>query len=180
MYKPIYKAAHRTVTELEWRCCPGFSGYDCMDGHPMYQHPMRMMPPFREPTIKGLQFQGMQQKGPMYNGLPIDAGAHPWSQPKGPPTNSFNSYPMPHFGGPNAHSHTSFGSDPSEAESVPEDHEPEMIDTNQEHEHELHQGPEDLIPEEIPAPPSEEHPEEGETGISSLTRLSFIVTLPPL
>uniref|UniRef100_A0A3B3CZ07 Elastin microfibril interfacer 3a n=1 Tax=Oryzias melastigma TaxID=30732 RepID=A0A3B3CZ07_ORYME len=35
MYKPIYKAAHRTVTELEWRCCPGFSGYDCMDGHPM-------------------------------------------------------------------------------------------------------------------------------------------------
>uniref|UniRef100_A0A8C8DYD3 Elastin microfibril interfacer 3a n=1 Tax=Oryzias sinensis TaxID=183150 RepID=A0A8C8DYD3_9TELE len=172
MYKPVYKVAHRTVTELEWRCCPGFSGYDCMEGHPMYQHSMRMMPPFREPTMKGLQFQGTQQKGPMskspvYKGLPINAGvqAHPWSQPKGPPTSSFNSYPMSHFGGPNAHSHASFESDPSEAESVPEDHEPDILETNQEHEHELHQGPEELIPEEIPAPPSgEDQPEEEVTG----------------
>uniref|UniRef100_A0A8C4I744 Elastin microfibril interfacer 3a n=1 Tax=Dicentrarchus labrax TaxID=13489 RepID=A0A8C4I744_DICLA len=34
MYKPLYKVAHKTVTELEWRCCPGYSGYGCMEGHP--------------------------------------------------------------------------------------------------------------------------------------------------
>uniref|UniRef100_A0A3P8Z4M7 EMI domain-containing protein n=1 Tax=Esox lucius TaxID=8010 RepID=A0A3P8Z4M7_ESOLU len=25
MYKPVYKVAHKTLTELEWRCCPGYS-----------------------------------------------------------------------------------------------------------------------------------------------------------
>uniref|UniRef100_A0A8C2X6S0 Elastin microfibril interfacer 3a n=1 Tax=Cyclopterus lumpus TaxID=8103 RepID=A0A8C2X6S0_CYCLU len=38
MYKPIYKVAHKTVTELEWRCCPGYSGYGCMEGHPEIPH----------------------------------------------------------------------------------------------------------------------------------------------
>ncbi|CAG03920.1 unnamed protein product, partial [Tetraodon nigroviridis] len=40
LYKPLYKVAHKTVTELEWRCCPGFSGYGCMEAHPSYHHPM--------------------------------------------------------------------------------------------------------------------------------------------
>uniref|UniRef100_A0A8C9Z4U9 Elastin microfibril interfacer 3a n=1 Tax=Sander lucioperca TaxID=283035 RepID=A0A8C9Z4U9_SANLU len=68
MYKPIYKVAHKTVTELEWRCCPGYSGYGCMEGHPVYQHPMKMMPPFKGPPMKGLQLKGPQFKGPQYKG----------------------------------------------------------------------------------------------------------------
>ncbi|KAL1020976.1 hypothetical protein UPYG_G00007100 [Umbra pygmaea] len=28
MYKPVYKVAQKTLTELEWRCCPGYSGPD--------------------------------------------------------------------------------------------------------------------------------------------------------
>ncbi|XP_043909969.1 collagen alpha-1(XXVI) chain isoform X2 [Protopterus annectens] len=29
LLKPIYKVAYRTVTALEWRCCPGFMGNSC-------------------------------------------------------------------------------------------------------------------------------------------------------
>uniref|UniRef100_A0A672ZGZ2 Elastin microfibril interfacer 3a n=1 Tax=Sphaeramia orbicularis TaxID=375764 RepID=A0A672ZGZ2_9TELE len=62
MYKPMYKVAHKTVTELEWRCCPGYSGYACMDGPPAYHHPMNMMPPFKGPPMKGPPFKGPQFK----------------------------------------------------------------------------------------------------------------------
>ncbi|XP_061760360.1 EMILIN-3 isoform X1 [Nerophis ophidion] len=34
-YKPTYKVGFKTVTELEWRCCPGFSGENCYDGPDM-------------------------------------------------------------------------------------------------------------------------------------------------
>ncbi|KAL7398622.1 hypothetical protein ABVT39_012493 [Epinephelus coioides] len=32
IYKPKYKVGFKTVTELEWRCCPGYSGENCYDG----------------------------------------------------------------------------------------------------------------------------------------------------
>ncbi|KAJ8257865.1 hypothetical protein GJAV_G00190570 [Gymnothorax javanicus] len=31
-YKPKYKVGYKTITELEWRCCPGYSGEGCFDG----------------------------------------------------------------------------------------------------------------------------------------------------
>ncbi len=186
MYKPIYKVAHKTVTELEWRCCPGYSGYGCMEGHPVYQHPMKMMPPFKGPPMKGPQFKGPQFKGPqykgpmfkgpMFKGPPINTAvkANPWSQSKGPPTGSFNSYPMRHFGPPRSSSYpdTSFEPYPSEPEPMPEHQEPLHTEIDQEHEHEHEhehesQGPEEHIPEEIPPPPSGGEQPEGETiGVS--------------
>ncbi|XP_062979745.1 EMILIN-1 [Elgaria multicarinata webbii] len=30
--RPRYKVAHKTVSDMEWRCCPGFSGDDCAEG----------------------------------------------------------------------------------------------------------------------------------------------------
>ncbi|XP_044195412.1 EMILIN-2 [Thunnus albacares] len=30
-FRPMYKIAYKTVTELEWRCCPGYQGHDCME-----------------------------------------------------------------------------------------------------------------------------------------------------
>ncbi|XP_056155737.1 LOW QUALITY PROTEIN: EMILIN-2 [Lampris incognitus] len=30
-FRPMYKIAFKTVTELEWRCCPGYQGHDCKD-----------------------------------------------------------------------------------------------------------------------------------------------------
>ncbi|XP_028667520.1 EMILIN-3 [Erpetoichthys calabaricus] len=53
-YKPKYKVGYKTVTELEWRCCPGFLGENCQEdptGLP------EMMPPFKgsmtPPGLKG-------------------------------------------------------------------------------------------------------------------------------
>ncbi|KAG7215991.1 hypothetical protein INR49_003512, partial [Caranx melampygus] len=185
MYKPLYKVAHKTVTELEWRCCPGYSGYGCMEGPPVYQHPMKMMPPFKGLAMKGPQFKGPQFKGPqykgpmfkgpMFKGPPINTAvkANPWSQPKGPPTSSFNSYPMRHFGPPSSSSYpdTSFEPYPPEPESEPEQievhQEPHHTEHVQEHEHEHgpNQGPEEHLLEEIPPPPSGgEQPEGGTAG----------------
>lgn len=33
-FRPTYKIAFKTVTELEWRCCPGYQGPDCRDLKP--------------------------------------------------------------------------------------------------------------------------------------------------
>ncbi|XP_051771568.1 EMILIN-2 isoform X2 [Ctenopharyngodon idella] len=30
-FRPTYKIAYKTVTELEWRCCPGYQGQDCRE-----------------------------------------------------------------------------------------------------------------------------------------------------
>ncbi|XP_056279860.1 EMILIN-3 [Pseudoliparis swirei] len=179
MYKPIYKVAHKTVTELEWRCCPGYSGYGCMERHPVYQHPMNMMPPFKGPPMKGPQFKGPQFKGPQYKG-PVFKGppintvvkANPWHQAKGPPTGSFN-YPMRPFGPPRTSSFpdTSFEPYPSEQQQMPEYQEPHHTEHGQEnehaheheHEHGHSQGPEDHMPEGIPPAPSGGEQPEGET-----------------
>ncbi|XP_041045702.1 EMILIN-2-like [Carcharodon carcharias] len=31
-FRPTYKVAYKVVTQLEWRCCPGFKGDDCKNG----------------------------------------------------------------------------------------------------------------------------------------------------
>lgn len=171
MYKPLYKVAHKTITELEWRCCPGFSGYDCMEGHPVYQHPMKMMPPFQGPPMKGPQFKGPPNNAPVFKGSPMNTAvkANPWSHPKRPPTGSFNPHPMHHFGSPRSSSYpdTPFQPYPSEPESAPEHQEPHYTESN--HEHENSQAPEEFIPEEIPPPPphpsSTEEPVEETAGM---------------
>ncbi|KAB5546006.1 hypothetical protein PHYPO_G00067140 [Pangasianodon hypophthalmus] len=56
-FKPTYKVGHKTVTELEWRCCPGYSGENCFDGPT--PGPDSIMPPFKgsvqgpRPGMKG-------------------------------------------------------------------------------------------------------------------------------
>lgn len=172
MYKPIYKVAHKTVTELEWRCCPGYSGYGCMEGPPVYQHPMKIMPPFKGPPMKGVQskgppYKGPMFKGPMFKGPPIHTPMKgtPWSQPQGPAPGGFISNPMPHFGPPSSstsypeNSFESFSPE-SEPEPMPEHLEPH--DTEEDHEHQLQpsQQPEEQLLEETPPPSSgSEQPE---------------------
>ncbi|KAM6929977.1 EMILIN-3 isoform 1-T1 [Lycodopsis pacificus] len=56
-YKPKYKVGYKSVTELEWRCCPGYSGENCYDGPTSL--PDVVMPPFKgggvphRPGMKG-------------------------------------------------------------------------------------------------------------------------------
>ncbi|CAN9515532.1 unnamed protein product [Ophioblennius macclurei] len=55
IHKPKYKVGYKTVTELEWRCCPGHSGDNCYDGPTSL--PDVVMPPFKSlphrPRLKG-------------------------------------------------------------------------------------------------------------------------------
>ncbi|XP_073679465.1 EMILIN-3 [Garra rufa] len=55
LFKPQYKVGYKTITELEWRCCPGYSGENCGEGTTSDQD--AMMPPFRgsfpRPGVKG-------------------------------------------------------------------------------------------------------------------------------
>ncbi|XP_015736937.1 EMILIN-3 [Coturnix japonica] len=49
-FRPRYKIGYKTVTELAWRCCPGFMGEGCHDSPTdqpglMPQHPGPKMPP---------------------------------------------------------------------------------------------------------------------------------------
>ncbi|XDV49112.1 hypothetical protein PO909_018425 [Leuciscus waleckii] len=65
-YKPMYKVAYKTLTELEWKCCPGYAGVGCtavygMKARPLFKGPMPAqkgpMPRFKGPMP--------MQKGPM-------------------------------------------------------------------------------------------------------------------
>ena len=117
--------------------------------------------------MKGPQFKGPQYKGPMFKGPPINTAvkANPWSQPKGPPIGSFNSYPMHHFGPPisSTYPDMSFEPYPSEPETMPDHQEQHHPDHGQEHEHEPEhiQGPEEHIVEEISPPSSGSEQPEG-------------------
>uniref|UniRef100_A0A8C8BND2 Elastin microfibril interfacer 3 n=1 Tax=Otus sunia TaxID=257818 RepID=A0A8C8BND2_9STRI len=49
-FRPRYKIGYKTVTELAWRCCPGFMGEGCHDSPTdqpglLPQHPSPKMPP---------------------------------------------------------------------------------------------------------------------------------------
>uniref|UniRef100_A0A673MP62 EMILIN-3-like n=1 Tax=Sinocyclocheilus rhinocerous TaxID=307959 RepID=A0A673MP62_9TELE len=56
-YKPMYKVAYKTLTELEWKCCPGYAGVGCTAGYGMKAKPL-----FKGPLSP--------QKGPMPQPVP--------------------------------------------------------------------------------------------------------------
>ncbi|XP_051525552.1 EMILIN-3-like [Myxocyprinus asiaticus] len=87
-YKPMYKVAYKTLTELEWKCCPGYAGVGCtavygMKARPIFKGPMPAqkgpMPPFKGPMPA--------QKDPMssFKGtMPVHKGPMPpfkWPMP---------------------------------------------------------------------------------------------------
>lgn len=57
----MYKIAYKTVTELEWRCCPGYRGHDCMEVKDMRLLQAERLPSF--PPVSGRRQapQGEQQ-----------------------------------------------------------------------------------------------------------------------
>ncbi|XP_035594709.1 EMILIN-3 [Oncorhynchus keta] len=142
MYKPVYKVAHKTVTELEWRCCPGYSGYGCMEGPPAYNHPIKAMPPYKGSPFKGPPITGnpwsQTKSPPPMKSYPMVAKDPPMKGPppmksypmkaKGPPPSK--SYPIRHFGPPMTHPSypvSSFERYPSvpQHHRQPDHHEPE-------------------------------------------------------
>ncbi|XP_057687296.1 EMI domain-containing protein 1 isoform X3 [Corythoichthys intestinalis] len=54
--RPSYKTVYRTVTSLEWKCCPGFSGTACEEDtgkHKVAQEAIRKPSTLRRPSAHG-------------------------------------------------------------------------------------------------------------------------------
>ncbi|KAI6074250.1 Collagen alpha-1(XXVI) chain isoform X6 [Aix galericulata] len=46
LIRPTYKMSYRTVTTLEWRCCPGFTGSNCEEANIVQgSPPVPLLPP---------------------------------------------------------------------------------------------------------------------------------------
>lgn len=100
-FKPTYKVGYKTVTELEWRCCPGYSGENCSDGPT--PGPDSIMPPFKgssqgpRPGIKGFPWGHNKIPTPgagLEPGKPLFPGVHRDNVPTGhvPSTGNHISY----------------------------------------------------------------------------------------
>ncbi|XP_069552438.1 EMILIN-2 [Brachyistius frenatus] len=50
-FRPTYKIAYKTVTELEWRCCPGYQGHDCREVKDMKLLQVERLP--HDPSASG-------------------------------------------------------------------------------------------------------------------------------
>uniref|UniRef100_A0A671KDX7 EMILIN-3-like n=1 Tax=Sinocyclocheilus anshuiensis TaxID=1608454 RepID=A0A671KDX7_9TELE len=72
-YKPMYKVAYKTLTELEWKCCPGYAGVGCTAGYGMKARPLFKGPlsPQKGPMPR---FKGPMpmQKGPIIEDERLD------------------------------------------------------------------------------------------------------------
>nr|XP_055073223.1 EMILIN-2 isoform X1 [Misgurnus anguillicaudatus] len=69
---PVYKVAYKQVTELEWRCCPGFQGHDCTDLKDAPPRPHVLQESQQDPT-------NLQQQSVL--GPEVVSGMHPWTHP---------------------------------------------------------------------------------------------------
>lgn len=58
-FRPMYKISYKMVTELEWKCCPGFQGYDCMEVKDMRLLQVEHRP--HPPTVHGAGQAGERQ-----------------------------------------------------------------------------------------------------------------------
>uniref|UniRef100_A0A4W4H362 EMI domain-containing protein n=1 Tax=Electrophorus electricus TaxID=8005 RepID=A0A4W4H362_ELEEL len=73
-FKPKYKIGHKMVTELEWRCCPGFTGENCIDSS--LSGPGAITPPFKgsiqgpRPGIKGYYPHAHPRIPPEHTAIP--------------------------------------------------------------------------------------------------------------
>ncbi|XP_061667660.1 EMILIN-3 isoform X1 [Syngnathoides biaculeatus] len=70
-YKPTYKVGYKIVTELEWRCCPGYSGDNCYDGPTSVPD---LIPPFKGAALP---------HRPGINGVPHGPRVHVDQRPGG-------------------------------------------------------------------------------------------------
>ncbi|XP_054902448.1 EMILIN-3 [Poeciliopsis prolifica] len=69
-HRPTYKVGYKTVTELEWRCCPGYSGEACHDGPTSLPD---IIGPHR-PGIKGFPHGPRPPVDQKPGGAPLDPG----------------------------------------------------------------------------------------------------------
>ncbi|XP_051997373.1 EMILIN-2-like [Xyrauchen texanus] len=72
--RPMYKVGYKQVTELEWRCCPGYQGHDCTQLKDAPPKPQVLEEPHQNrPTIQRPQQSVLRPD--------VFSGAHPWLHP---------------------------------------------------------------------------------------------------
>ncbi|XP_009301913.1 EMILIN-2 isoform X1 [Danio rerio] len=83
--RPTYKIGYKQVTELEWRCCPGYQGHDCTELKNTQQKHSVHEEPYQDPPSTNTQLQSILG--------PEVSETHPWTQ-KGHRNNQpgFNTY----------------------------------------------------------------------------------------
>ncbi|KAK2914386.1 hypothetical protein QQF64_029550 [Cirrhinus molitorella] len=57
--RPMYKIGYKQVTELEWRCCPGYQGHDCKEIKNTIQRPNVVEEPRQDVPSTNIQQQGI-------------------------------------------------------------------------------------------------------------------------
>ncbi|KAF5899000.1 EMILIN-2-like, partial [Clarias magur] len=64
-FQPSYRISYKTVTELEWRCCPGYQGPDCRElkGTPNRQMLLKPQPQPHNGYIRNSQRPDRQETG---------------------------------------------------------------------------------------------------------------------
>ncbi|NWX17816.1 EMIL2 protein, partial [Aegotheles bennettii] len=75
-FRPRYTVAYKTVTELEWRCCPGYKGEDCREG------PAEKPNTARRPTTPA---KAVVKKGLVFVCYFHETDAEPTEAPEPPP-----------------------------------------------------------------------------------------------
>ncbi|KAM4704988.1 EMILIN-2 [Rhinophrynus dorsalis] len=61
-FRPRYTTSYKIVTELEWRCCPGFKGGDCKEGSDEKTKSLPLQTPQPNSAKKDLDPSGLHQK----------------------------------------------------------------------------------------------------------------------
>ncbi|XP_073763682.1 uncharacterized protein emilin2b isoform X2 [Danio rerio] len=57
--RPTYKIGYKQVTELEWRCCPGYQGHDCTELKNTQQKHSVHEEPYQDPPSTNTQLQSI-------------------------------------------------------------------------------------------------------------------------
>uniref|UniRef100_A0A672L968 EMILIN-3-like n=1 Tax=Sinocyclocheilus grahami TaxID=75366 RepID=A0A672L968_SINGR len=76
-YKPMYKVAYKTMTELEWKCCPGYAGVGCtavygMKARPLFTGPLPGPRPMQKGPMPSFKGPNPSQKGPVIEDERLD------------------------------------------------------------------------------------------------------------
>ncbi|KFV53335.1 Collagen alpha-1(XXVI) chain, partial [Gavia stellata] len=78
LIRPTYKMSYRTVTTLEWRCCPGFTGSNCEEECMNCTRLADMTERLSTLEAKILLLEAAERSPPLENNLPITGTTATW------------------------------------------------------------------------------------------------------
>ncbi|XP_078535496.1 collagen alpha-1(XXVI) chain [Lissotriton helveticus] len=80
LVRPTYKVSYRTVTALEWRCCPGFMGANCEEECMNCTRLADMTDRLNTLEAKILLLEAPEKSPPSENDLPVTRTAKTWNE----------------------------------------------------------------------------------------------------